>query len=216
MGVVRLFVSGESWYEAPRRSSASSRALRAAAGDCAPATGPAHGAAQHGVLPHRPPVVLCPVGRDSPKRRRGDHPRRPRRTFSRTPEKEDVLILAHGPGDDAENQRWLASIDARAAEIRASLLPPGRGDDPAGRLAREAKDAEQRVVDFVPDRRRRAGGRSSSRSAFSGSDPTKKSSRGWSIPPIGAGSCLTPTSPAGSRARPKSSARDRSSSQSAD
>jgi sirohydrochlorin cobaltochelatase len=32
---------------------------------------------------------------------------------------ENVLILAHGPGDDTENARWLAMLDARAQAIRA-------------------------------------------------------------------------------------------------
>ena len=39
--------------------------------------------------------------------------------LSKTPAREDVLILGHGPGDDAENARWLAKLDARAAVIRA-------------------------------------------------------------------------------------------------
>lgn len=36
------------------------------------------------------------------------------------PPSEDVLILAHGPGDEAENERWIAKISARAAAIRAA------------------------------------------------------------------------------------------------
>ena len=31
--------------------------------------------------------------------------------LSQHPETEDVLILAHGPGDDAENARWLAKLE---------------------------------------------------------------------------------------------------------
>lgn len=38
--------------------------------------------------------------------------------LSSNPAREDVLILAHGPGDDAENERWLASMDERAELIR--------------------------------------------------------------------------------------------------
>lgn len=38
--------------------------------------------------------------------------------LSKNAEREDVLILAHGPGDDAENQRWLAQLDARADAVR--------------------------------------------------------------------------------------------------
>jgi sirohydrochlorin cobaltochelatase len=39
--------------------------------------------------------------------------------LSTNPAMEDVLILAHGPGDDDENARWLAKLDARAAVVRA-------------------------------------------------------------------------------------------------
>jgi hypothetical protein len=39
--------------------------------------------------------------------------------LSRAPAQEDVLIIAHGPGDDAENTRWIAKLDARADAIRA-------------------------------------------------------------------------------------------------
>lgn len=42
------------------------------------------------------------------------------RGLSRDPAGESVLILAHGPGDDAENQRWLEKIDARAQAVRAA------------------------------------------------------------------------------------------------
>src|SRR5262249_26521480 len=38
--------------------------------------------------------------------------------LSRNPRQESVLILAHGPENDAENQRWLAQIDARAETVR--------------------------------------------------------------------------------------------------
>jgi sirohydrochlorin cobaltochelatase len=38
--------------------------------------------------------------------------------LSRDPARENVLILAHGPGDDAENERWLYQLDARAEVVR--------------------------------------------------------------------------------------------------
>lgn len=40
------------------------------------------------------------------------------RALSTDPTKESVLVLAHGPGDDAEDQRWLKMIDQRADEVR--------------------------------------------------------------------------------------------------
>jgi sirohydrochlorin cobaltochelatase len=39
--------------------------------------------------------------------------------LSKAPAREDVLILGHGPGDDAENTRWLAKLDARARAVRS-------------------------------------------------------------------------------------------------
>lgn len=40
------------------------------------------------------------------------------RSLSEDPALEDVLILAHGTGDDAENERWLEKMDERAQELR--------------------------------------------------------------------------------------------------
>lgn len=39
------------------------------------------------------------------------------RALSTNPAQESVLILAHGPGDEAENQRWLANMRLRAQRI---------------------------------------------------------------------------------------------------
>jgi len=38
--------------------------------------------------------------------------------LSSDPTREEVLVLAHGPGDDGENDRWLAHMDRRADAIR--------------------------------------------------------------------------------------------------
>jgi hypothetical protein len=70
--------------------------------------------------------------------------------LSRTPAQEDVLILAHGPGDDGENARWLAKLDARAAAIRARApfrrvqVETLREDWPEKR-----REAEARIRAFV-------------------------------------------------------------------
>ena len=72
------------------------------------------------------------------------------RTLSKDPQREDVLILAHGPGDDAENERWLAHLDARAEGVRRALpfrtvrVATLREDWPEKR-----KDAEQRIRNYV-------------------------------------------------------------------
>lgn len=70
--------------------------------------------------------------------------------LSEDPSRESVLILAHGPGDDAENQRWIDWIDTRAQAVRDAVpfrdvrVETLREDWPE---AREA--AETRIRDFV-------------------------------------------------------------------
>jgi hypothetical protein len=72
------------------------------------------------------------------------------RTLSKEPPREDVLILAHGPGDDAENDRWIAELDQRADTVRKALpfrrvhVETLREDWPEKR-----KLAEQRIRGFV-------------------------------------------------------------------
>lgn len=39
--------------------------------------------------------------------------------LSKDPSHEDIVILAHGPGDEGENARWLEKLDQRAAAVRA-------------------------------------------------------------------------------------------------
>ena len=81
------------------------------------------------------------------------------RTLSRDPKSEDVLILAHGPGDDAENQRWLTQLERRADTVRGALpfrrvhVETLREDWPEKR-----KVAEQHIREFVA-RASREGGR---------------------------------------------------------
>lgn len=43
------------------------------------------------------------------------------KNLSQDPSTEDILILAHGPGDDDENARWLAQLDVRANKIRQNI-----------------------------------------------------------------------------------------------
>jgi hypothetical protein len=67
------------------------------------------------------------------------------RALSKTPAAEDVLILAHGPGDDAENRRWLQMMSARADAVRHALpfrrveVATLREDWPDKRAAAEAQ-----------------------------------------------------------------------------
>jgi hypothetical protein len=70
--------------------------------------------------------------------------------LSKNPAQEDVLILAHGPGDDAENERWLKQLDARAEVVRkaqsfhAVKVETLREDWPDKRV-----EAEKRIRAFV-------------------------------------------------------------------
>jgi hypothetical protein len=76
------------------------------------------------------------------------------RSLSRDPPREDVLILAHGPGDDAENERWIAYMDQRAEAVRSGLpfhrvqVATLREDWPDKRV-----DAERIVREFVASSR---------------------------------------------------------------
>jgi sirohydrochlorin cobaltochelatase len=79
--------------------------------------------------------------------------------LSKAPSKEDVLILGHGPGDDDENARWIAKIDARAEAVRTRApfrrvqVETLREDWPDKRV-----DAEKRIRAFV-ERAKGEGGR---------------------------------------------------------
>lgn len=41
--------------------------------------------------------------------------------LSREPARESVLLLAHGPADDAENARWLAALERHAQTLRTAF-----------------------------------------------------------------------------------------------
>jgi sirohydrochlorin cobaltochelatase len=72
------------------------------------------------------------------------------RALSHEPQREDLLILAHGPGDDAENERWLQHLEARANVVRSAIpfrtvrVETLREDWPEKR-----KEAEQRIRSYV-------------------------------------------------------------------
>lgn len=78
--------------------------------------------------------------------------------LSQHPAQEDVLVLAHGPGDDDENARWVAELEARAEAIRRARpfrrvqVATLREDWPEKRA-----EAETRVQDFVARARAEGG-----------------------------------------------------------
>ena len=159
IAVVRLFVSGESWYERTRQI------LGVAPG--APArplpAGDAHAGHQNNAhaghsmefwrIDTQSTFALSEEGLSDAEEMDAILAERVGR-LSRDPKSEDVLILAHGPGDDAENERWLEKISARTAALRAAQsfrrveVHTLREDWPDKRQV-----AEQGVRDFV----RRAG-----------------------------------------------------------
>jgi sirohydrochlorin cobaltochelatase len=150
IGVVRMFVSGESWLERTEQIFG----LRPGA----PRPGEHHEPAvsQHA---HHSMAFFRVASRASFELSRdglADEPAMGQiladraRTLSVDPAREDILVLAHGPGDDVENERWLAKLDARAAAIR-ELAPfrrvqveTLREDWPEKRAA-----VEQRIRAFV-------------------------------------------------------------------
>jgi sirohydrochlorin cobaltochelatase len=185
IGVVRLFVSGESWKERTEQifglrggAPAASEAAHAGHGaQHAHGEQHAHGApAAHGAPPPTTAGAPAPHGAHAAH---GAHAMAFYRVetqskfalssegladvpgmaqvladrvaaLSKAAAREDVLILAHGPGDDEENARWIAKIDALTTGIRARApfrrvqVETLREDWPDKRAA-----AEQRIRAYV-------------------------------------------------------------------
>jgi len=119
-GVVRLFVSGESWYER------TAQILGMQEGAPAKPAEPAHDAGHTGMAmgfwkiesdigfhlsaeglaeaEEMDPVLLSRV-----------------RGLSVSPADEVVAVIAHGPGDDDENARWIAQIGERTELMQREL-----------------------------------------------------------------------------------------------
>ena len=151
IAVVRLFVSRSSWLE---RTEQILGVEEGAPPHDPAAAEPAHGAhAGHSMAFFRvdssstfvigtsglaEAVEMGPILADRAK------------ALSREPAREDVLVLAHGPGDDTENAEWLAQIDARAEAIR-SAAPFRRVEVATLRedWPEERKVAEQQIRAFV-------------------------------------------------------------------
>lgn len=122
IGVVRLFISGESWLERTEQI----LGLRAGAPErpAAAAADPHAGHAGH----HNMDLWRIDTGASFALTQKGlaeadgmgEILAARAGALSREARSEDVLILGHGPGDDAENARWLAAIDARADVVRQS------------------------------------------------------------------------------------------------
>ena len=153
IGVVRLFISGDSWYDRTEQI----LGLRPGAPPFPAQTGHSHEGTRGGqahsmefwrvqteasyALSKHGLAEAEGVGAVLAERARA---------LSRHPWKEDVLILAHGAGDDSENERWIAYIDTRAQKVRDALpfrrvqVMTLREDWPEKRA-----EAERRIRTFV-------------------------------------------------------------------
>ena len=117
IGVVRLFVSGESWYERTEQILGIEPGAPAHTAVEQPHEGHEGHSMAFWKVETRSSFALSKEGlAEAPEM--GDILADRVRALSREPGREDVLILAHGPGDDAENERWIAQIAARAASIK--------------------------------------------------------------------------------------------------
>jgi sirohydrochlorin ferrochelatase len=149
IGVVRLFVSGESFRERTEQI----LGMIPGAPDTPPPAAEHAGHAGHSMefwkIQTQSSFVLSDQGLvEAPEM--GDVLAGRAKALSREPRREDVLILAHGPDDDAENERWIAQLDARADVVRNALpfrtvrVETLREDWPEKREA-----AERRIRTFV-------------------------------------------------------------------
>ncbi len=125
IGVIRLFISGESWYQRTEKI----LGLRAGAPPrpepVSHAGGVGYGSDNHSMafwrIQTESAFKLTTQGLAEAEGM-GIVLADRARALSDNPRWEDILILAHGPEDDSENERWIAHIDARAEAVR-NILP---------------------------------------------------------------------------------------------
>jgi sirohydrochlorin cobaltochelatase len=150
VAVVRLFVSGDSWREETEyilglRAELPAEKVRAHTR--LPHHGHGHGGHRMEAprpIAHRARIAMSRDGV-------GDSPLVDRilldrvEALSTDPARETVLVIAHGPGDDAENERWIASMKERLQPLltrghfRKVEVATLREDWPAKRPAAEQK-----------------------------------------------------------------------------
>jgi len=155
IGVVRLFISGESFKERTEQILGvipGAPAKSANAADAHAGHGEGHGGhhrMEFWKLDTQASFVLSEQGLvEAPEM--GAVLATRAQALSKDPAREDVLVIAHGPGDDAENERWLKHLDARAEVVRKALpfhavrVDTLREDWPDKRV-----EAEKRIRAFV-------------------------------------------------------------------
>jgi hypothetical protein len=152
IAVVRLFISGESWYERTEQIlGLTPGAQPQAAGAADQHTG--HGAQGGAGGGHSMALWRIQTHAEFNLSKQGlaEAPEMSEvlveraRGLSKTPASESVLIIGHGPETDDENQRWLAMIDQRADAVRKIApfrnvhVETLREDWPDKRVASEAR-----------------------------------------------------------------------------
>lgn len=153
IGVVRLFVSGESWYERTQQILGIVPGAPTRPAQDAHAGHDHHEHAGHSMefwrVDSHSTFVLSTEGLADAREMDAILAERAMQ-LSENPASEDILILAHGPGDDAENARWIEKIAARTQSIRDARafrrveVHTLREDWPEKRVA-----AERDVREFV-------------------------------------------------------------------
>lgn len=153
IGVVRLFISGESFKERTEQILGMIPGAPAKPADTDAHAGHGKGHSGHSMefwrVDTRASFALSEQGLVEAPEMGGVLAARAK-ALSKDPAREDVLILAHGPGDDAENARWLEHLDARAEIVRraqpfhAVRVETLREDWPDKRV-----EAERRIRGFV-------------------------------------------------------------------
>jgi sirohydrochlorin cobaltochelatase len=156
IGVVRLFVSGESWYERTEQIfGLRDGAPAAPAGGATPPECREGGPGEHGH--HRMAFFRLDSSASFALSREGlleaaeteTILAERARSLSQQPGEEDVLILAHGPADDDENERWLTQLAARAAGVRALGFHSIQVETLREDWPEKRTQAEERIREYV-------------------------------------------------------------------
>lgn len=164
IGVVKLFISGESWHERTQQILGITEGAPERPAPDEHAHGQEHAAhgAGHSMefwrLDSAATFALSEEGL-AEAAESGEVLRDRIAALSSTPASEDILILAHGPEDDAENARWLAWMEEHVQPLRedyhAIRVATLREDWPEKREAAErelrafvhaANDAGRRAI----------------------------------------------------------------------
>lgn len=153
IGVVRLFISGESWRE---RTEQILGLMPGAPTQGAQVHVGAHGPSEHGDahmqfwrITSNAQFALSKEGLlDAPEM--GAVLVERARTLSRTALKERVLIIAHGSESNEENQRWILKLEAQADAVRQAVpFPRVQVETLREDWPEERKLAEARIRGFV-------------------------------------------------------------------